>query len=140
MKTVRCLCPWDFLGKSTRVGCLFLVQKIFTIQAPNLNLLNWQMDYLPLSHQGSCKASVVTTAAAAAAAAKSLQSCPTLCDPIDSSPSGSTTNAGQRRQKFLKICFSNYIKGCISYFSIKFSSYIKHILINISAENMETAS
>ena len=26
---------------------------------------------------------------AAAAAAKSLQSCPTLCDPIDSSPSGS---------------------------------------------------
>ena len=29
-------------------------------------------------------------AAAAAAAAKSLQSCPTLCDPIDSSPPGST--------------------------------------------------
>ena len=29
-------------------------------------------------------------AAAAAAAAKSLQSCPTLCDPIDSSPLGSS--------------------------------------------------
>ena len=28
-------------------------------------------------------------AAAAAAAAKSLQSCPTLCDPIDSNPPGS---------------------------------------------------
>ena len=28
-------------------------------------------------------------AAAAAATAKSLQSCPTLCDPIDSSPPGS---------------------------------------------------
>ena len=28
-------------------------------------------------------------AAAAAAAAKLLQSCPTLCDPIDGSPSGS---------------------------------------------------
>ena len=27
----------------------------------------------------------------ATAAAKSLQSCPTLCDPIDGSPSGSTT-------------------------------------------------
>ena len=26
----------------------------------------------------------------AAAAAKSIQSCPTLCDPIDGSPSGST--------------------------------------------------
>ena len=30
-----------------------------------------------------------TAAAAAAAAAKSLQSCLTLCDPIDSSPPGS---------------------------------------------------
>jgi len=29
------------------------------------------------------------TAVAAAAAAKSLQSCPTLCDPIDGSPPGS---------------------------------------------------
>jgi len=29
------------------------------------------------------------TSAAAAAAAKSLQSCPTLCDPIDGSPPGS---------------------------------------------------
>ena len=29
-------------------------------------------------------------AAAAAVAAKSLQSCPTLCDPIDSSPPGSS--------------------------------------------------
>ena len=31
----------------------------------------------------------VKKAAAAAAAAKSLQSCPTLCDPIDGSPPGS---------------------------------------------------
>ena len=31
-----------------------------------------------------------TIATTAAAAAKSLQSCPTLCDPIDGSPSGST--------------------------------------------------
>ena len=30
--------------------------------------------------------SLVATAAAAAAAAKSLQSCPTLCDPIDGPP------------------------------------------------------
>ena len=38
-----------------------------------------------LSAQGRCK----VPAAAAAAAAKSLQSCPTLCDPIDGSPPGS---------------------------------------------------
>ena len=30
----------------------------------------------------------------AAAAAKSLQSCPTLCDPMDSSPPGSSTGVG----------------------------------------------
>ena len=33
--------------------------------------------------------STFTILAAAAAAAKSLQSCPTLCDPIEGSPSGS---------------------------------------------------
>ena len=32
---------------------------------------------------------ILGTFAAAAAAAKSLQSCPTLCDPIDGSPLGS---------------------------------------------------
>ena len=35
---------------------------------------------------------VKVTAAAAAAAAKSLQSCPTLCDPIDGSPPGSSVH------------------------------------------------
>ena len=35
------------------------------------------------------KTKIVSAGAAAAAAAKSLQSCLTLCDPIDSSPPGS---------------------------------------------------
>ena len=35
------------------------------------------------------RTSLIVAAAAAAAAAKSLQSCPTLCDPIDGSPPGS---------------------------------------------------
>ena len=35
------------------------------------------------------KVLMVYAAAASAAAAKSLQSCPTLCDPIDGSPPGS---------------------------------------------------
>ena len=34
--------------------------------------------------------SLTTSNLQAAAAAKSLQSCPTLCDPIDGSPSGSS--------------------------------------------------
>ena len=36
-----------------------------------------------------CQALKTSESTAAAAAAKSLQSCPTLCDPIDGSPPGS---------------------------------------------------
>ena len=46
---------------------------------------------------------------AAAAAAKSLQSCPTLCDPIDGSPSGSTVPGilQARTLGWVAISFSN---------------------------------
>ena len=45
----------------------------------------------------------------AAAAAKSLQSCPTLCDPIDGSPSGSTVPGilQARTLEWVAISFSN---------------------------------
>ena len=48
-------------------------------------------------------------AAAAATAAKSLQSCPTLCDPIDGSPSGSTVPGilQARTLERVAISFSN---------------------------------
>ena len=48
-------------------------------------------------------------AAAAAAAAKSLQSCPTLCDPIDSSPPGSSIPGilQARTLEWVAISFSN---------------------------------
>ena len=47
--------------------------------------------------------------AAAAAAAKSLQSCPTLCDPIDSSPLGSPVPGilQTRTLEWVAISFSN---------------------------------
>ena len=45
------LCPWDFPGKNTAVGCHFLLQGIFHPQGSNLCLLHWQKDSLPLSHQ-----------------------------------------------------------------------------------------
>ena len=62
-----------------------------------LSLLHWQADSLPLSHQENPHHLILqmlqersaAAAAAAAAAAKSLQSCPTLCDPTDGSPPGS---------------------------------------------------
>ena len=41
---------------------------------------------------------VKVAAAAAATAAKSLQSCPTLCDPIDSSPPGSPSLGFSRQE------------------------------------------
>ena len=48
-------------------------------------------------------------AAAAAAAAKSLQSCPTLCDPTDSSPPGSPVPGilQARILEWVAISFSN---------------------------------
>ena len=72
-------------------------------QGLNLGLLHcWQILY-HLSHQGS------PAAAAAAAAAKSLQSCPTLCDPIDGSPTGSPVPGilQARTLEWVAISFSN---------------------------------
>ena len=51
----------------------------------------------------------IGTAAAAAAAARSLQSCPTLCDPIDGSPPGSTVPGilQEGTLEWVAISFSN---------------------------------
>ena len=51
----------------------------------------------------------IETSSAAAAAAKSLQSCPTLCDPIDGSPPGSPVPGilQARTQEWVAISFSN---------------------------------
>ena len=52
----RLLCPWDFSGKDTGVGCHFLLQGTFLTQGLNLghlHLLHWQMDSLLMSHLGS---------------------------------------------------------------------------------------
>ena len=50
----RLLCPWNFLGKNTGVGCFFL-QGIFPTHGSNprlLLVLNWQVGSLPLSQGG----------------------------------------------------------------------------------------
>ena len=45
------LCPWDYPGKNTEVGCHFLLQRIFLTQGSNQHLLHcWQILYL-LSQQ-----------------------------------------------------------------------------------------
>ena len=52
---------------------------------------------------------IENSTAAAAAAAKSLQSCPTLCDPIDGSPSDSAVPGilQARTLEWVAISFSN---------------------------------
>ena len=52
---------------------------------------------------------IAVTISVAAAAAKSLQSCPTLCDPIDGSPPGSPVPGilQARTLEWVPISFSN---------------------------------
>ena len=61
-----------------------------------------QLDLSQLYH-------LLTSLSASAAAAKSLQSCPTLCDPIDSSPPGSAVPGilQARTLECVAIAFSN---------------------------------
>ena len=95
--------PWDFPGKSTGVGCHFLLQRIFPTQGSNLGLLHCRKMLYCLNHKGS----------PAAAAAKLLQSCPTLCNPIDGSPPGSPVPGvlQARILEWVAISFSNVWKG-----------------------------
>ena len=81
LQPTRLLCPYNPPGKHTGVDCHSLLQGIIPTQGLNLSLLHCRQILYHLSNQGS--------PAAAAAAAKSLQSYPTLCNPIGSSPPGS---------------------------------------------------
>ena len=65
---------------------------------------------------------MVRKAAAAAAAAKSLQSCPTLCDPIDSSPPGSSVPGipQARILEWVAISFSNKLWKILNNFENAF--------------------
>ena len=121
----RLLCPWDSPGKSTGVGCHFLLQcmkvKSESEVAQSCPTLSDPMDCnLPGSSiHGIFQARVLSgvplpspqfdSAAAAAAAAKSLQSCPTLCDPMDCSLPGSPVPGihQARTLEWVAISFSN---------------------------------
>ena len=66
-------------GKNSGVGCHALLQRIFPTQKMNLHLLrllHWLVGSLPLGH-------LVQFSSVA-------QSCPTLCNPMDCSPLGSS--------------------------------------------------
>ena len=61
LKPTRLLCPWDFPGKSTRVGCQFHLQGIFLTQGLNPGLPLCRQTLYPLSHQGSPTKAVAKT-------------------------------------------------------------------------------
>ena len=65
----RLLCPWNPPGKSTGVGCHFLLQGIFLTQASNPGLLHCRQILYQLTYKGGSKVKVT-------------QLCPTLCDPM----------------------------------------------------------
>ena len=46
------LCPWNSLGKNTRVGCHSHLQGIFLTQRSNLSLLHCRQSHYRLNHQG----------------------------------------------------------------------------------------
>ena len=53
LQPTRLLHPWDFPGKSTGVGCHFLLQRIFPTQGSNPGLPHYRQTLYCLSHQGS---------------------------------------------------------------------------------------
>ena len=57
----RLLCPWDFPGKNSGVGCHFLLHGIFLDQGLNPRLLHWQVDSLLPRHHRSIKPTLHTT-------------------------------------------------------------------------------
>ena len=95
-------------GKNTIVGHLFLLQGIFPTQGLNLGL-HTAGRFFAIQTPGVAKRQTQLGTAAAAAAAKSLQSCPTLCDPVDGSPPGSAVPGilQARTLEWVAISFSN---------------------------------
>ena len=93
----RLICPWNFPGKNTGVGCHFLFQGIFLTQGLNLHLLHWQASWnakdillnfskpAPFFIAHWSFWSLFRSICAMCLVAKL---CLTLCDPTDCSPPG----------------------------------------------------
>ena len=107
--TVACQAPLSmgFSSKNIGVGCHFLLQsqpmdwtRLSYIVGIFFTASATEELFLTLFSFNTCPA---------AAAAKSLQSCPTLCDPIDGSPPGSPVpgTIQARTLEWVAISFSN---------------------------------
>ena len=101
------------LSQDSGVGCHCLLQEIFMTQGLTLGPLHVRKILYQVSHQGNLLQF-------AAAAVKLLQSCPTLCDPIDGSPPGSPIPGilQARTLEWVAIAFSAYLAQQFSNFSV----------------------
>ena len=81
---MRLLCPWDSPRENTGVGCHAVLQGIFPTQGLNPGLLQCRWILYHLSHQGSPRILEWVKWSEVA------QSYPTLCNPVDCSPPGSS--------------------------------------------------
>ena len=71
-------------------------------------IMGWGGSLKVRTEGGACRQCLLPKSAAATAA-KSIQSCPTLCDPIDSSPPGSPVPGilQARTLEWVAVAFSN---------------------------------
>ena len=53
LQPVRLLCPWNFSGKNTGVGCYSILHGIFPPQGSNPGLLHYRQILYSLIYQGS---------------------------------------------------------------------------------------
>ena len=93
--TLAPICAWYLPGKNTGVGCHFLLQGIFLREGSNPWFLHWKADSLPLSHQGSPSYKIWINCwkrtegfERSVQFSSVVQSCPSLCDPMDCSMPG----------------------------------------------------
>ena len=100
-----------FPGKNTGVDSHFLLQGIFPTQGSNLGLPHCRQILYHLSYQGSSLFSIsdAINLASMDAHVQSLQSCLTLCSPIDGSLPGSSVHEllQARILKWVAISFSS---------------------------------
>ena len=100
LQLAKLFCPWDSPGKNMEVGSHSL-SRGSSWSRDWIESSALQVDYLPAKPPE--KLHIYT------AAAKSLQSCPTLCDPRDGSPPGSPVPGilQARTLEWIAISFSN---------------------------------
>ena len=116
----RLPCPWDSPGKNTGVGCHFLLQcmkvKVKSLSHVRLFTTPWAAAYQAPPSMGFSRQEYWSglpfpspSSVHAAAAAKSLQSCPTLCDTMDCGLPGFSVHGilQARTLEWVAISFSN---------------------------------